>query len=228
MDKTRVLLLAIVALALATLACTRSATDPVTPTPSDDDLVLTQMAEMGLEASEYNLTLTAMAQPTEPAPTPTPEPSGETSPEPTTAPTEPPSPEPTVAPPEPTAAPPATPVPPTEPPTPPGGETSYTVQPGDNLFRIALRHGMRAEELAAYNGITNPALIYPGQVIRIPAGGETPPPSGGDILYTVQPGDNLFRIALRYNMSYLYLASYNGITPPYYVYPGQVIRIPDL
>ena len=52
-----------------------------------------------------------------------------------------------------------------------------------------------------------------------------PPPSGGTT-YVVQPGDNLFRIALRYNMSYLYLASYNGISDPSRIYVGQVLRIP--
>lgn len=60
---------------------------------------------------------------------------------------------------QPTAAPPPT----------SSGEQTYVVQPGDNLFRIGLNHGgFTAAELAAYNGIPNPTLIYPGQVIRIP------------------------------------------------------------
>ena len=42
----------------------------------------------------------------------------------------------------------------------------------------------------------------------------------------VQPGDNLFRIALKYNLSYLYLAQYNGISNVGQVYVGQVLRIP--
>jgi LysM repeat protein len=42
----------------------------------------------------------------------------------------------------------------------------------------------------------------------------------------VQPGDNLFRIALRYNMSYITLARYNNIANPSSIYVGQVIRIP--
>jgi LysM repeat protein len=42
----------------------------------------------------------------------------------------------------------------------------------------------------------------------------------------VRPGDNLFRIALRYGMSYLYLAQYNGIADPSRIYVGQVIHIP--
>lgn len=48
------------------------------------------------------------------------------------------------------------------------GERVHVVQPGENLFRISLGYGKTVEEVAAYNGITNPHYIYPGQVIRIP------------------------------------------------------------
>ena len=48
------------------------------------------------------------------------------------------------------------------------GEIIHTVQPGENLFRIGLRYGFTYQELAAYNGITNPAVISVGQQIRIP------------------------------------------------------------
>jgi LysM repeat protein len=49
-----------------------------------------------------------------------------------------------------------------------GGERTHVVQQGENLFRIALQYNMSWEELAEYNGITNPDSIYPGQVLRIP------------------------------------------------------------
>ncbi len=53
--------------------------------------------------------------------------------------------------------------------TPPGaGEQVHIVQAGDNLFRIGLRYGFTAEELAAYNNISNVARIDVGQVIKIP------------------------------------------------------------
>jgi|GEM_PF-2537871 len=44
---------------------------------------------------------------------------------------------------------------------------SVTVQSGDNLFRIALNHGTTVQALAAHNNISNPALIFVGQVIEI-------------------------------------------------------------
>ena len=53
-------------------------------------------------------------------------------------------------------------------PVPPVGGSSYTVLPGDSLFRIALRYGKSMQSIAAANGIVNYNLIYPGQVLRIP------------------------------------------------------------
>ncbi len=118
-----------------------------------------------------------------------------------------------------------------------GGPTTHVVQAGENLFRIALRYGVSLETVARANNIVNPAQIYVGQKLTIPAAGTTPPPgtatpppttpgTGNEIVYTVQPGDNLFRIALRYNMNYFYLAQYNGITNVNNLYAGQKIRIP--
>ncbi len=45
---------------------------------------------------------------------------------------------------------------------------TYTVLPGDTLFRIALPCGLSAEYLAALNGIGYPYVIYPGQTLRYP------------------------------------------------------------
>lgn len=48
----------------------------------------------------------------------------------------------------------------------PAGRT-YTVRAGDNLSAIAARYGTTYQALAAKNGISNPNLIYPGQVLKI-------------------------------------------------------------
>jgi hypothetical protein len=46
--------------------------------------------------------------------------------------------------------------------------TFYTVAPGDNLYRIALRFNTTFAVLMSLNNIPNPNLIYAGQRIRIP------------------------------------------------------------
>jgi hypothetical protein len=46
----------------------------------------------------------------------------------------------------------------------------YIVKKGDTLSHIAKWYGINYFELARFNGITNPSVIYIGQVIRIPYG----------------------------------------------------------
>jgi len=218
MKETRTLRIVLgLATFLALLAgCTLPAAPDVTPTPSDEDIMEEGMAQIATQVAEE----AAEAPPVEsPIETPTPPPTP--TPVPTVAPTIPPTPMPT---PLPTAISTAA---PTAQPTTVSGEQTYTVQRGDTLYSIARRYGMNYLDLAAYNGIVNPHLIRVGQELRIPGGSPTPsPPVSGEIEYRVQPGDNLFRIALRYNMNYLYLASYNGISNPHLIRVGQVIRIP--
>jgi resuscitation-promoting factor RpfA len=80
---------------------------------------------------------------------------------------------------------------------------SYTVRAGDTLARIAAAHGTTWQKLAAGNpGISNPARIYVGQRISVPArsgAASAPKASGGTATsgttYTVRAGDTLSRIA---------------------------------
>lgn len=44
----------------------------------------------------------------------------------------------------------------------------YTVQPGETLMGIAFRYGLSSWELAAANGLANPALLVSGQWLVIP------------------------------------------------------------
>ncbi len=47
-------------------------------------------------------------------------------------------------------------------------DQSYTVQQGDVLWKIAQNYNTTYQELAKYNQISNPNLIYPNQIIKIP------------------------------------------------------------
>jgi len=73
------------------------------------------------------------------------------------------------------------------------GGTTYVVQAGDTLFRIALRYSLTTATLAAANGITNPSLIYTGQTIVIPpktTGTATPVATGTTVATTLVPTIN--------------------------------------
>ena len=114
-------------------------------------------------------------------------------------------------------------------------DTSYVVKPGDNLFRIALNHGLTTQVLARANGITNPAHIYVGQVLVIPdpssanrsqslAASASTIPEGST--YVVRRGDTLFGIARTHGVSAQALASTNGIANLSRIYIGQRLTIP--
>lgn len=98
---------------------------------------------------------------------------------------------------------------------------TYTVQEGDTLSAIAALYGTSYQELAAINGIANPDLIYPGQVLQVTGSAQV----SSTTTYTVENGDTLSAIAAMYGTNYQHLAVINGIENPDLIYPGQVLRI---
>lgn len=54
---------------------------------------------------------------------------------------------------------------------------THIVQRGETLSSIAYRYGVSYWDIAALNGLTNPNLIYVGQVLLIPALGPVPTPT---------------------------------------------------
>jgi len=50
----------------------------------------------------------------------------------------------------------------------PTGPITYVIAPGDNLYSIANRFHTSVDAIVHLNNITNPDLIYPGQVLVIP------------------------------------------------------------
>jgi spore coat assembly protein SafA len=97
--------------------------------------------------------------------------------------------------------------------------TTYVVQPGDTLSGIAERFGVSLSDLEKANPqITNPDLIFPGEIIHIPSRRRR---------YVVQRGDTLSGIAERFGVSLSDLEKANPqITNPDLIFPGQVIIIP--
>ena len=105
--------------------------------------------------------------------------------------------------------------------------TVHVVQPGENLFRIGLRYGVTVNALVAANGLSNANHVWVGQRLIIPSGSSANPGSPSSQVHVVRRGENLYRIALRYGLTYHALASANGIVNPNHVYVGQRLRIPS-
>jgi LysM repeat protein len=103
----------------------------------------------------------------------------------------------------------------------------YTVVSGDTLSAIADRFKTSYQNLAAINGISDPNLIYPGQVLRVQGGAVVSPATQANgQTYTVVSGDTLSGIGSKFRIDYHLIASANGLANPDLIYPGQILRIP--
>ena len=99
---------------------------------------------------------------------------------------------------------------------------------GDTLFELAEIFGVTVAEILAVNpGIVNPNIIFPGQIIAIPADPPTPPdPGSSRAQYLVRPGDTLFTIARGFGVTVdLLLAQNPQITDPDQIFVHQVINL---
>ena len=100
----------------------------------------------------------------------------------------------------------------------------YTVKEGDTLIDIASKYNTTYQEIAKYNNIANPNLIYPNQKLKIPYNSS----ENDDIMYLVKKGDTLSSIAEKYNVSWqqIYNDNKNIIgNNPNLIYPEQKLII---
>ena len=110
---------------------------------------------------------------------------------------------------------------------------TYTVKAGDTLSAIASRYSTSSSTLASLNSLSNPNLIYVGQVLKVSSNASTSSSTSSSAnstvttaaSYTVKAGDTLSAIAAKYGTTYQALASTNSISNPNDIYVGQVIKV---
>ena len=112
--------------------------------------------------------------------------------------------------------------------------TTYTVKSGDTLSSIACSYNTTTSTLTSLNNLSNPNLIYVGQVLKV-AGSSTSVSTSTSSssasqattsgTYTVKAGDTLSSIASSYNTTTAALASANGISNANLIYVGQVLKV---
>jgi LysM repeat protein len=133
---------------------------------------------------------------------------------------------------------------PTAAPTQPTG-FRYVVVPGDNYYRIARKFGVSVNAILQANPTATPNLLKVGQVIIIPGvsgpAGPVPTtaapaptavvpaptssaPPAGAFTYVVQPGDNLYRLSLRFGTTIARIKQLNNLTGDI-IFIGQVLII---
>jgi LysM repeat protein len=132
-------------------------------------------------------------------------------------------------------------------------ECAYTVQPGDNLFRIAVNNSTTLEALRAANPDVVGDIIQPGQTLKIPdcvPDSTTSPDTadgspaitsvpdtitvpdvettvvGGGRIHTVQSGETLLAIARQYGVTIEDIVQANNLANPDTLSVGQELIIP--
>ena len=99
-------------------------------------------------------------------------------------------------------------------------DTTHVVKKNETLGGIASRYGVSVSTLQAYNGISNPNLLYVGKKLKIPSGNVR------EVNYVVRKGDSLGLIAKRFGVPASDLALINRISRPDLIRVGQKLTIP--
>ena len=116
---------------------------------------------------------------------------------------------------------------------PPAGWIQISITAGDTVYSIAQRYRTTTEILSAANCLSSlelpagSALLVPpvpATVTVIPCG----PPIGWVRAYTVQPGDNLFRISISYGITVPQLQRANCMGSSITIFAGQRLWVPNV
>jgi murein DD-endopeptidase MepM/ murein hydrolase activator NlpD len=95
------------------------------------------------------------------------------------------------------------------------------VKSGNTLYGIAIENDIPVKNLITLNNLEQPYTLKVGQKLKVSS-----EPSG-PISHTVQSGDNLGRIAEKYNTKTVELAQLNNLHHPYSIKIGQKLNLPS-
>ncbi|GAA0179204.1 hypothetical protein SH2C18_21150 [Clostridium sediminicola] len=99
----------------------------------------------------------------------------------------------------------------------------YTVRSGDSCWKISQQYNISVDKLLEINKLDS-SNIYIGQVLYVPANISNDNKSNNSN-YTVQSGDSLWKISLKFNVSVTELQNLNNLSSSS-IYIGQVLKIP--
>ena len=119
---------------------------------------------------------------------------------------------------------------------------THVVQPGENLYRIALLYDTTVEAIMQANGLADPDVVVLGQELVIPVPVESAPVSSNDVIllplppplnppddpnaHIVAEGETLYHIAATFDVTVEALLAVNDIADPALLRVGQVLVIP--
>lgn len=107
----------------------------------------------------------------------------------------------------------------------PPGTVPYVIKAGDTFYKLAKEYNTTVAAIISANPLVDPEKLKIGETICIPTQKVHPPCPEGNY-YTIKPGDTLYRIAIRYNISLDDLVHANPLLDPTRLEIGQIICIP--
>lgn len=107
--------------------------------------------------------------------------------------------------------------------------TTYTVQAGDTLRQIAALFNTTLEEILASNNLINPYYqpIVGDTLTVVSRTGSALSQSITGSLHIVQSMETMLIIAAKYQLTPAAIGTANNLSYPYYLFPGQRLRIPS-
>lgn len=99
----------------------------------------------------------------------------------------------------------------------------YQIQNGDTIDTIARLFNISKDELKRINGIKDNMMLMPGSFIIVPDQVQD-----DYIDYEVKKGDTMYGISKKYNVDLDTLFELNGLEKDDYIYPNEMIKIPNL
>ena len=103
----------------------------------------------------------------------------------------------------------------------------YAVKTGDTLSAIAYRFGTTVSDIMQFNNMYN-SMIFPGQQLAIPWGYAMGSDRPAGTYYTVQRGDTLAGLSLRYATTVPAILQANNLSQSQFIFPGQELVIPGM
>ena len=105
---------------------------------------------------------------------------------------------------------------------------THTVRPGDTVWAIARKYGLRTADVIAWNHLGASSVIQPGQVLRLTTTIATtsPAPAPAALSHSVAKGDTVYAIAQQHGTTVSAILAANGLSGDAIIYPGQTITIP--
>ena len=107
-------------------------------------------------------------------------------------------------------------------------DREYIVKKGNTLSGIAKIYNTTVRELVILNKIQNPNLIFPGEEVLGPINGNPQNEveyQTNHIIYTVEEGDTLSQLALRFKTTVEDIAKLNNIQNINLIYVGEKLKI---